>query len=153
MKIALYIIAALALVWVTGGLAFPLSGTSPSHVPAFSVNLSKDLHVELEDGNSWTGLDRKISKFIAPYATRLFVAGLLLDILAGLWLLFASYDCDARIARLSYFFPFLTLRLVLTYPERCLAPFLLQHAALLFCVPQMLRFFQFARSIEASGSF
>lgn len=93
-----------------------------------------------------------ISVFLFSHAPTFFVVGLLLGLLSGVWLLFASYSCDAHLARWSYFLPLLTIRLVVTYPQRCLAPFLLQHVAFLFCLPLLLRVFRIVTSIGAAES-
>jgi hypothetical protein len=92
-----------------------------------------------------------ISQLFSGYAAILFAVGLLLGWLAGVWFLFASYSCNVRLARWSYYLPLLTIRLVVTYPRQCLAPFLLQLFALLLCLPLFFRFLSLFSAIQANG--
>lgn len=57
MKIALCLIATLTFVSTSMGQEFPLSRTSPSKTPAFTVDPIKDFHFELGRGSGWMGLD------------------------------------------------------------------------------------------------
>jgi hypothetical protein len=92
-----------------------------------------------------------ISQLFSTPASILFAVGFLVNLLAGWWFLFASYSCNARLARWSYFLPMLTIRLVVTYPRQCLAPFLLQLFALLLCLPLFFRFLTLFSLIQAQG--
>ncbi len=94
-----------------------------------------------------------ISQILSTHASSLFALGFLLGMLAGWWFLFASYSCDVRLARWSYFLPLLTIRLVVTYPQRCLAPFLLQLFAILLCLPLFFRLLSLFSAVGANEHF
>jgi hypothetical protein len=66
-----------------------------------------------------------ISRFLSDHSLEVFVVGVVFSVVGSVWLLFAAYQCDARLARRAQWFPILTLRLVLQLPERCLRPFIL----------------------------
>ena len=83
-----------------------------------------------------------LSEFLSTFAARLFIAGIILGVISGVWFLFASYACDPHLARWVRFRPANAIRLVVTYPERCLVPYLLQWVAFILCVPLFLHFFQ-----------
>jgi len=89
------------------------------------------------------------TQFISPQVKFLFGAGVLLNIFASIWFLFASYGCDVRLARWSCFVPFASVKFALVHPERCLAPFILQHVALLLCLPMVLRFSQMWHHLQS----
>lgn len=57
MKTTLCLIATVTLVLTSMGQEFPLSRTSPSKTPAFTVDPTKDFHFELGRGSGWAGLD------------------------------------------------------------------------------------------------
>lgn len=57
MKIALCLLATLTLVSTLLGQEFPLSRTSPSKTPAFTVDPTKDFQFELGRGSGMAGLD------------------------------------------------------------------------------------------------
>ena len=81
---------------------------------------------------------------------RLFGLGVVLQLIASVWFLFASYSCDVRMARWCRYFPILTIRLLLDYPERCLAPFILQHVSLLLFLPTLFRFLRLFSSVQSN---
>jgi hypothetical protein len=78
--------------------------------------------------------------FLSSFAVKLFVAGVVLSVISGTWFLFASYACDPDLARWARFRPLNTIRLVVSYPERCLVPCLLQCVAFLMCLPLFVGF-------------
>jgi len=67
-----------------------------------------------------------IDTFMAEHSFGLILTGVVFSVVGSVWLLFAGYQCDPKLARWAVWFPILTLRMVLRYPERCLKPFLLQ---------------------------
>jgi len=91
----------------------------------------EDLDEYFQDGRTTTGdaSGREadmIGTFMAEHSLGMLVIGAALSLVGSVWLLFAGYQCDTRLARRVQWFPILTLKMVLQYPDRCLKPFLLQ---------------------------
>lgn len=81
----------------------------------------------------------------------LLAIGVAINLIAGLWFLFASYAANARLARLAHYFPIISIRIMLENPETCLRPFILQHFGLLFCVPAILHFLRCLEAMRAGA--
>ena len=66
-----------------------------------------------------------VSQFLTEHAFQFIVTGFIVSFIGGIWILFAAYQSDIPLARLTVFlFPILIYKIVLQYPEKCLMPFI-----------------------------
>lgn len=81
-----------------------------------------------------------MEQIFQPFATRMLVIGFIINLVGGIWLTFASYAADPRLARWSRFRPYFSLRLLIEHHDKCLKPFILQFVGSLFFIPFILNF-------------
>ena len=74
-----------------------------------------------------------LSQFIIAHAFEFLLAGVLISLISGIWILFAAYQSDISLARITYFlFPVLIYKIVLEHPEKCLLPFIINMIGFVF---------------------
>jgi len=62
--------------------------------------------------------------FLTTHASAFFWAGVVAEVIGGIWFLFDSYRCDVDLARWTLLFPPIAIYLAWRYPEECLKSFL-----------------------------
>ena len=75
------------------------------------------------------------------------IVGIVLGLVGGVWLCFASYKVDHQQAHIAAFYvPLRTIKIVLEHPRECLAPFLIQLLGLVLALTGMVIYMSHIRS-------
>jgi hypothetical protein len=77
------------------------------------------------------------------------IAGILVGVVGGIWLLFASYKADRDQAHIAAFYvPARMIKIVLEHPKECLTPFLIQQVGLALSLIGMFMYMSHIRSFS-----
>ena len=77
------------------------------------------------------------------------IAGVIVGIVGGIWLQFASYKIDRQQAHIAAFYaPMRMIKIVVEHPKKCLIPFLIQLLGLVLSLTGMFIFMSHMKSLN-----